>query len=175
MPKPTKPLTYPARDNSPSAPEATPSSPLGSPKKSTKPKSPGKKRKLPPKSSAAAAAHESKRPKLFTLRASRSEYSDEEETEGQWDEEQQPECSSVREGSAFVPASLRSPHLLMSEVEEVGIPVNINVFFFFYFNIVTCIHPLILFSKILPYVSFVHGFTFHNSNPSLSLPSSPDK
>lgn len=131
MPKPTKPLTYPGRDNSPSAPEATPSSPLGSPKKSTKPKSPGKKRKLPSKSSAAAAAHESKRPKLFTLRASRSEYSDEEETEGQWDEEQQPECSSVREGSAFVPASLRSPHLLMSEVEEVGIPVNINVFFLF--------------------------------------------
>ncbi|XP_075885526.1 uncharacterized protein LOC142890416 isoform X2 [Nelusetta ayraudi] len=120
MPKPTKPLTYPARDNSPSAPEAMPSSPLGSPKKPTKPKSPGKKRKLPSKSSAAAAAaaHESKRPKLFTLRASRSEYSDEEETESQWEEEQQPECSSVREGSAFVPASLRSPHLLMSEVEE---------------------------------------------------------
>lgn len=134
MPKPTKPLTYSARDDSPPSPGATHASPPGSPTKSTKPKVTLKKRKLPVKAAAATAAHESKKPKLFTLRASRSEYSDDEEAEAQWEEEEQPECSSARESSVFVPASLRSPNLLMAtveeSVEEVGVRNPMKVFLF---------------------------------------------
>lgn len=119
MPKPTKPLTYPARDDSPSEPEVTPSSPSGCPAKATKSKCTVKKRKSLSKS---PAAQKSKRPKLFTLRArpmENSEEEEEEEAEGQWNEEQQPECSSAEGGGAFVPPSLCSPHLLVAEVEEV--------------------------------------------------------
>lgn len=114
-PKPTKPLNYPARDDSLSASEAT-LSPAGSATSASKhkPKYTAKKRKpsKPP------SVQESKKPKLFTLRASQSEYSDDEENENQWEEEQQPECSSTRDSSAFVPASLRSPHPVVAEVEE---------------------------------------------------------
>lgn len=145
MPKPTKPLTYLARDNSPSAPEATPASPLGSSPKSTKPKCTMKKRKLPSKS----AAHGAKRSKLLTLLPSRINYSDDEETEGQWENEQQPECSFAQKSDAFVPASLRSPDKcgerswLINEVEEVGMHNNLLIltsshasiqFFLFFYN-----------------------------------------
>lgn len=116
MPKPTRPLNYPARDDSLSASETTPTSPMGSATSTSKhkPKCTAKKRKpsKPP------SVQESKKPKLFTLRASQSEYSDDEENENQWEEEQQPECSSTRDSSAFVPASLRSPHPVIAEVEE---------------------------------------------------------
>lgn len=115
-PKPTKPLNYPARDDSLSSSETTPTSPAGSATSTSKhkPKCTAKKRKpsKPP------SVQESKKPKLFTLRASQSEYSDDEENENQWEEEQQPECSSARDSSAFVPASLRSPHPVIAEVEE---------------------------------------------------------
>lgn len=115
-PKPTKPLNYPARDNSLSSSETTPTSQAGSTTSTSKhkPKCTAKKRK-PSKS---PSVQESKKPKLFTLRASQSEYSDDEENENQWEEEQQPECSSTRDNSAFVPASLRSPHPVIAEVEE---------------------------------------------------------
>lgn len=178
MPKPTKALMYPARDDSPSAPEDTPSSPSGCPQKATKPKCTVKKRKSLPR---LPAAHKSKKPKLFTIKALRVEYSDEEEAEGQWDEEQQPECSSAGEGGAFVPPSLCSPHLLIPEVEEqveeVGLRAIIIVFFFYYYltSLLASNHFSFFFFKFLPCLSFVHVFTIHNSNPLLSLPSSPHK
>lgn len=109
MPKPTKPLTYLARDDSPDTPEDTPSSPSGCPPKAAKPRCTVKKRKSLSKS---PAVHKTKSPKLFMLRSQQEENSDEEEAEGQWDEGQQPE------GSAFVPPSLCSPHVLLAEVEE---------------------------------------------------------
>lgn len=148
MPKPTKPLTYPARDDAPSTPEDTPSSPSGCPPKATKPKCTAKKRKTLSKS---PAVHTSKRPKLLTLRALREEYSDEEEEEagGRWDQELQPECSSAGECGAFVPPSLCSPQLLMADVEErveeVGLPAIIHVFFLNYYYL-TSSHASIHFS-----------------------------
>lgn len=122
MPKPTKPLTYPAKDDKhSSASESTPASPVGSTASATnhKPKCTAKRRR----SSKPQSVQESKKPKLVTLRASQSEYSDDEENEKQWEEveeEQHPACSSSRDSSAaaFVPASLRSPHPVIAEVEE---------------------------------------------------------
>lgn len=137
MPKPTKPLTYPARDDFHSEPEDMPSSPSDCPAKAAKSKCTVKKRKSLSKS---PAVHKPKRPKLFTLRAREVGNSDEEEDEeeagGQWVEEQQPECSSAWEGGAFVPPSLCSPHVLVAEVEEhveeVDPPAFIIVFFFMF-------------------------------------------
>lgn len=123
MPKPTKPLTYPAKeDTHSSAPEATPASPAVSSASATgrKPKCTAKRR-----SSKQQSVQESKKPKLVTLRASQTEYSDDEENEKQWvdddmEEEQHSACGSSRDNSetAFVPASLRSPHPVIVEVEE---------------------------------------------------------
>lgn len=123
VPKPTKPLTYPAKEDAySSASETTPASPAGSTAPSVKPKP--KCRAKRGRSSKQQSAQESKKPKLVTLRASQSEYSDE-ENEKQWEveeveEEQHPSCSSIKDSIApvFVPASLRSPHPMISEVEE---------------------------------------------------------
>ncbi|XP_070780752.1 transcription factor TFIIIB component B'' homolog [Enoplosus armatus] len=120
VPKPTKPLTYPAKDDAhSSASETTPAGCTGSVAK-PKLKCTAKRGR----SSKPQSAQESKKPKLVTLRASQSEYSDEED-EKQWEEEeveedQHPGCSSSKDSIApvFVPASLRSPHPMISEVEE---------------------------------------------------------
>lgn len=163
MPKPTKPLTYPARDDSPSEPEEAPSSPSGCPAKATKSKCTMKKRKLLSKS---PAAHKSKRPKLFTLRAREVGISDEEEeAEGQWDVEQQPQCSSTLEGCAFVPPSLCSPRLLTAEVEERVEEVDMRGFYFsfvFHDYYLTSFHASIHFS-------FFSNLVFLLCLPSLSI------
>ncbi|KAM7368719.1 hypothetical protein PAMP_013031 [Pampus punctatissimus] len=114
VPKPTKHLNYVAKEDS-SASESPPASPARS---DAKPKA--TKRGKPSKSQ---SAQESKKPKLVTLRASQSDYSDEEDDNQMEEtevEEQWPVCSSSKDSSApvFVPATLRSPHPGISEVEE---------------------------------------------------------
>ncbi|XP_039635742.1 mucin-4 isoform X7 [Perca fluviatilis] len=120
VPKPTKPLNYPGKEATHSS-ETTPASPAGSTASAAMPKPKctakrGRSSKLQP-------AQESKKPKLVTLRASQSEYSDEEDEKQQEEEEveeEHPACSSSNDSTApvFVPASLRSPHPVISEVEE---------------------------------------------------------
>ncbi|XP_027137925.1 transcription factor TFIIIB component B'' homolog isoform X2 [Larimichthys crocea] len=123
VPKPTKPLTYPAKEDAhSSASETTPASPAGSTAVAAKPKIKCTAKRG--RSSKLQSTQESKKPKLVTLRASQSEDSDE-ENEKQWEEEeveeeQHPACSFSKDGTApaFVPASLRSPRPVISEVEE---------------------------------------------------------
>ncbi|XP_065821684.1 transcription factor TFIIIB component B'' homolog isoform X2 [Labrus bergylta] len=113
VPKPTKPLNYPAREDAHSSASESTSAPSARPE----PKPPAKRGRT----SKAQSAQESKKPKLVTLRASQSDYSDEDNDE-QWEEQvaEQPACGSSNDSNApaFVPASLRSPHPMMSEVEE---------------------------------------------------------
>lgn len=121
VPKPTKPLTYPAKDDPhSSASEATPASPAASTASAAKPKTKCTAKRG--RSSKPQSTQESKKPKLVTLRASQSESSDE-GYEQQWEEEelekeQHPSCSKDSIAPAFVPASLRSPQPVISEVEE---------------------------------------------------------
>ncbi|KAM3600079.1 uncharacterized protein V6R79_017057 [Siganus canaliculatus] len=116
VPKPIKTLNYPAKDDArSSASEATPASPSGSTAPKPTPKTSAKRGRS---SQGAASVQESKKPKLVTLRASQSQYSDEDEEEDEEVEEEQPGCSSYSGASAFVPASLRSPPPVISEVEE---------------------------------------------------------
>lgn len=123
VPKPTKLLTYPGKDDEHSSTsETTPSSPVQHSASAAKPKPKcTAKRGRPPMPQ---SDQESKKPKLVTLRASQSDYSDE-ENEQQWEqeeaeEEQHPACSPNKDSiaPAFVPASLRSPQSKISVVEE---------------------------------------------------------
>lgn len=133
MPKPTKPLTYPAKeDTHSSASETTPASPPGSAAPGTRVKTKCTTKKK--QSSKSKSVQQSKKPKLVTLRASQSEYSDDEDGVG---EEQHPACSSSI--SAFVPASLCSLHPVSVEVEETMEEVRETVFILLCTN--TC-HPL---------------------------------
>ncbi|XP_033502895.2 uncharacterized protein LOC117269742 isoform X2 [Epinephelus lanceolatus] len=120
VPKPTKPLNYPDKEAAHSS-ETTPASPAGSTASAARPKPKGTAKRG--RSSKPQSAQESKRPKLVTLRASQSEYSDDEDEmqrEEEVEEEEQPACSYSKDSTApvFVPASLRSPHPVISEVEE---------------------------------------------------------
>ncbi|XP_076614534.1 uncharacterized protein LOC143338191 isoform X2 [Chaetodon auriga] len=125
VPKPTNLLTYAAKDDAQSsASETTAASPAGSAASAAKPKPKSTAKRA--RSSKPQSAQESKKPKLVTLWASQSDYSDE-ENERQWEEEeeeeeeeQHPACSSSKDSiaPAFVPASLRSPPPVISEVEE---------------------------------------------------------
>ncbi|KAM8743682.1 uncharacterized protein AB9X84_017944 isoform 2-T2 [Acanthopagrus schlegelii] len=121
VPKPTKPLTYPAKDDPhSSASEATPASPAASTASAAKPKTKCTAKRG--RSSKPQSTQESKKPKLVTLRASQSESSDE-GNEQQWGEEevekeQHHSYSKDSIAPAFVPASLRSPQPVISEVEE---------------------------------------------------------
>ncbi|XP_049460193.1 transcription factor TFIIIB component B'' homolog isoform X3 [Epinephelus fuscoguttatus] len=121
VPKPTKPLNYPAKEAAHSS-ETIPASPAGSTASAARPKPKGTAKRG--RSSKPQSAQESKRPKLVTLRASQSEYSDDEDEmqreEEEVEEEEQPACSYSKDSTApvFVPASLRSPHPVISEVEE---------------------------------------------------------
>ncbi|CAJ1070398.1 transcription factor TFIIIB component B'' homolog isoform X3 [Xyrichtys novacula] len=121
IPKPIKPLTYPAKEEThSSASESTPASPAAASSSTAKPKSkPAAKRARPSK---VQPVQESKKPKLVTLRASQSDSSDD-ENDHQWEEYEAEEEQHLASGndsiaSAFVPASLRSQHPLISEVEE---------------------------------------------------------
>ncbi|GLD51698.1 transcription factor TFIIIB component B'' homolog [Lates japonicus] len=121
VPKPTKPLTYSARGDAHTS-DTVPVSPVGSTASAAKstPKCTAKRGRT----SKQQSAQESKKPKLVTLRASRSEYSDEEDEKLQHqeeiEEEDHPACSPSKDSIApvFVPASLRSPRPVISEVEE---------------------------------------------------------
>lgn len=122
MPKPTKHLNYLAKEDAQSsATETTPASPARSAASDAKPKAKCTNKRVRPSKS--QSAQESKKPKLVTLRASQLDYSDEEDenqSEEKEVEEQWPVCSPSKDSSApvFVPATLRSPHPGISEVEE---------------------------------------------------------
>lgn len=115
MPKPTKPLNYPTKEDTHSSSSgATSASTIG-------PSAPRPKSKCPAKRKGKApSVQEPKRPKLITLRASQSEYSDDDDGTQEWaGPEQQLSCSSSTDGAAaFVPASLCSLHPVSVEVEE---------------------------------------------------------
>ncbi|XP_056259503.1 transcription factor TFIIIB component B'' homolog isoform X1 [Seriola aureovittata] len=124
VPKPINPLNYPAKEDAhTSATEPTPSSPEGSTASVAKPKPKCSAKRG--RSSKQKSTQESKKPKLVTLRATRLDYSDDED-EKQRDheeieeEEEHPACSPSKDSIApvFVPASLRSPQPVISEVEE---------------------------------------------------------
>ncbi|XP_040914516.1 transcription factor TFIIIB component B'' homolog isoform X2 [Toxotes jaculatrix] len=122
VPKPTKPLTYPAKENAHTS-DTTPTSPVGSTGAAAKPKPKCTAKRG--RSSKQPSAQESKKPKLVTLRASRSEFSDDEDEkqldhEEIEDEVEHPACSPSKDSIApvFVPVSLRSPQPVISEVEE---------------------------------------------------------
>lgn len=118
MPKPTKPLNYPTKEDahsSSSSSEATSASTTGRSAPRPKSRCPAKRKGKTP------SVQEPKRPKLITLRASQSEYSDDDDDENQeWvGAEQQLGCSSSTDSAAaFVPASLCSLHSVSVEVEE---------------------------------------------------------
>ncbi|XP_037608809.1 transcription factor TFIIIB component B'' homolog isoform X2 [Sebastes umbrosus] len=122
VPKPTKLLNYPAKE---AASETTPASPEGSTASAARPKPKCTAKRG--RSSKQQSAQESKKPKLVTLRASQSEDSDEgdeqqreQEEEEEVEEDQHAAWSSSKDSAApvFVPASLRSPRPVISEVEE---------------------------------------------------------
>ncbi|XP_029300318.1 LOW QUALITY PROTEIN: transcription factor TFIIIB component B'' homolog [Cottoperca gobio] len=123
LPKPTKTLNYPATEAAHSTEsESNYASPAGSTASAARPnpKCTAKRGR----SSKLQSAQESKKPKLVTLRASQLEYTDDEdETQGEdekVEEELHTACSPSRDSTApvFVPASLRSPQPVISEVEE---------------------------------------------------------
>ena len=124
MPKPTKHLNYLAKeDGHSSASETTPASPArtaAAAASDAKPKAKcaAKRTRL----SKPKPVQESKRPKLVTLRASNSDYSDDEDgnqTEIKEVEDPWPVCSSAKDSSApaFVPDILKSPQPEIIEVE----------------------------------------------------------
>ncbi|XP_008274380.1 transcription factor TFIIIB component B'' homolog isoform X3 [Stegastes partitus] len=122
VPKPTKPLTYPAKEEAhSSASETTAASPVGSAASSAKPKPkcPAKRRR----SSKPESTPKSKKPKLVMLRASQSDFSDEDEDV----EEDQLGCGSSRDGHApiFVPANLNASQPGISEVDESMVELDI--------------------------------------------------
>ncbi|XP_053195480.1 transcription factor TFIIIB component B'' homolog [Scomber japonicus] len=124
VPKPTKHLNYLAKeDGHSSASETTPASPArtaAAAASDAKPKAKcaAKRTRL----SKPKPVQESKRPKLVTLRASNSDYSDDEDgnqTEIKEVEDPWPVCSSAKDSSApaFVPDILKSPQPEIIEVE----------------------------------------------------------
>ncbi|XP_026210201.1 transcription factor TFIIIB component B'' homolog isoform X2 [Anabas testudineus] len=122
LPKPTKHLTYPCKDDEhSSASETTPSLPMQHTASAAKPKPKCTTKRG--RSSMPQPDKESKKPKLVTLRASKTDYSDDEndqQCEEEEVEEEQPACSPSKDSiaPAFVPASLRSPPSKISTVEE---------------------------------------------------------
>ncbi|XP_035766223.1 transcription factor TFIIIB component B'' homolog isoform X2 [Neolamprologus brichardi] len=121
VPKPIKPLTYPAKDEvHSSASETTPASAAGSTASAAKPKSKqaAKKRILPQHD----LAPKSKKCKLVTLTASQTEFSDEDSHQWQDEEVEEVELagSPSKDSSApvFVPAGLHTPRPEIKEVDE---------------------------------------------------------
>lgn len=123
VPKPTKLLTYSCKeDGHSSASETTPSSPVQytAPAVAGKPKCTVKRGR----SSMPQSDQESKKPKLVALKASQSDYSDEENDQqlGQEEveEEQHAGCSPSKDSiaPAFVPTSLHAPHSKILMVED---------------------------------------------------------
>uniref|UniRef100_A0A3P9M6M3 Transcription factor TFIIIB component B'' Myb domain-containing protein n=2 Tax=Oryzias latipes TaxID=8090 RepID=A0A3P9M6M3_ORYLA len=111
VPKPVQPLMYAAKDD------------LHSPTSSDTSKGPAKRGKSvePP------PVQKSKKPKLVTLRSSRSEFSDE-ENENEWEEEEHHLTrSSSRDGDAhgFVQSSLHASNTEISEVDDTMVELDI--------------------------------------------------
>lgn len=132
MPKPTKPLSYPSKEDTHSPPSSS-SEAASAP--TTGPSAPRPRSKCPAKRRGKApSVPEPKRPKLITLRASQSEYSDDDEDGNQeWAgpgrQQQQLGCASSSDGAAaFVPASLCSLHPVSVEVEETMEEVQVLLF-----------------------------------------------
>lgn len=132
MPKPTKPLSYPSKEDTHSPPSSS-SEATSAP--TTGPSAPRPRSKCPAKRRGKApSVPEPKRPKLITLRASQSEYSDDDEDGNQeWAgpgrQQQQLGCASSSDGAAaFVPASLCSLHPVSVEVEETMEEVQVLLF-----------------------------------------------
>ncbi|KAK7895865.1 hypothetical protein WMY93_021190 [Mugilogobius chulae] len=109
--KPVQCLNYPAKEDKDSSSDTTLTSPTRQTSAAAKAKckTSGKRAKQAQQQS----ANESKKPKLITLRASRSEDSDDEE-EGL----DSPHFDNENSSSAFVPAVLCSPKPVVPEVEE---------------------------------------------------------
>ncbi|XP_062269278.1 transcription factor TFIIIB component B'' homolog [Platichthys flesus] len=121
VPKPTNLLNYPAKEEPTSASNSSPASPVMSAASAAKPKPKCTAKRG--RSSKQQSAQQSKKPKLVTLRTSRSDFSDDDEEQQdqeEVEEEEYPLCSPGEDSTApvFVPASLRSPHPVISEVEE---------------------------------------------------------
>ncbi|XP_024154567.1 transcription factor TFIIIB component B'' homolog isoform X2 [Oryzias melastigma] len=111
VPKPIQPLMYAAKDD------------LDSPKSPDASKGPVKRVKTvkPP------PVQKSKKPKLVTLRSSKSEFSDE-ENEDEWEEEERHlACSSSRDSDAhgFVQSSLHASSTEISEVDDTMVELDI--------------------------------------------------
>ncbi|XP_062290751.1 transcription factor TFIIIB component B'' homolog isoform X1 [Scomber scombrus] len=124
VPKPTKHLNYLAKEEGhSSASETTPASPARTAAAASDAKPKAKCAAKRTRLSKPKPAQESKRPKLVTLRASQSDYSDEEDgnqTEIKEVDDPWPVCSSAKDSSApaFVPDFLKSPQPEIIEVEE---------------------------------------------------------
>ncbi|XP_053267204.1 transcription factor TFIIIB component B'' homolog [Pleuronectes platessa] len=121
VPKPTNLLNYPAKEEATSASNSSPASPVMSAASAAKPKPKCTAKRG--RSSKQQSAQQSKKPKLVTLRTSRSDFSDDDEEQQdqeEIEEEEYPLCSPGEDSTApvFVPASLRSPQPVISEVEE---------------------------------------------------------
>lgn len=180
VPKPTQLLAYPSKeDASFSSSETTPA--VRSPASAARPKP-----KCSAKRGATESGQESKKPKLITLRASQSDYSDEEldqqsEPE-EMEEEQQPPSSPSKDSAApvFVPASLRSPPPVISVVEETMEEVRETISHFLLhrhisshinFYILLCVF-MFIFCILLHFI--IQTLHFDNSpHPTLSLISWP--
>ncbi|XP_030599089.1 transcription factor TFIIIB component B'' homolog [Archocentrus centrarchus] len=116
VPKPTKPLTYPAKEEvRSSASEATPSTASAAKPKSKQ----AAKRRVSPQPD---SAPKSKKSKLVTLTASQTEFSDDEGHQWQDEEVEEVELagSPSKDSSApvFVPAGLHTPRPQIKEVDE---------------------------------------------------------
>lgn len=184
MPKPTKLLNYPSKEDthlpasSSSCSEATSAPTTGPSAPRPRSKCPAKRRGKAP------SVPEPKRPKLITLRASPSEYSDDDEDGSQeWagpgQQQQHLGCTSSSDGAAaFVPASLCSLHPVSVEVEETMEEVQVLLFLPTRIQDVHSFYFLHVTSFSFWFSLFVHAFTFHfptlHSAPSsISLPVCP--
>lgn len=117
VPKPVQHLNYSAKEDTHSAASDT-SSPARQ-TAGTAAKAKYKRTVKRRRSACQQPAKESKKPKLITLRASQSEYSDEGEEEQREEEETiLHRYSNENSTAAFVPASLCSPQHVVPEVEE---------------------------------------------------------
>ncbi|CAG5867604.1 unnamed protein product [Menidia menidia] len=118
VPKPTHPLNYSSEDDPPSASETTSASPVAS---KSKTKTIGKRGN----SSKSQSALKSKKPKLVTLRSSKSDFSGDEDEDGQTDNLLTYSSSKESGSSLFVPTSLHTSNPEISEVDESMVELDI--------------------------------------------------
>lgn len=179
MPKPTKPLTYSAKEAEHSDAPAASSVDTAASNLKSKPKCSTKRGRT----SKQQSAQESKKPKLVTLRASQLQYSDDEE-ETQLEDHEEPEREvDSEDGTAcvFVPASLRSPPPVIAEVEETmeevkcccfALAPSFQCFILLFFHNLLSKHTCVFFCFYLVY-AWIYTLIFTQStlipHPILSL------